>query len=191
MKPETKRSCILVILAILSIIAMGAGVSLQGHTLISVWVPSGLAAMIALGTAPMAMDRWRRITDTNRWWINLPCHIIVAGSLSFAIFLGINRVGAHTDQANDVEATVISKYSKTHDRYRRVGRRNIRDGEWHSYHLSLQLPDGRIKDTQVPFSTYRHSHNGTHRTVCIAPGLLGMDVIIHPNRKDSNKKDTK
>lgn len=171
-------TAILVTVLVISFFLLGGGLYLYANSLTQWWVPTLAAAMVALGSAPMLARKWERLTNVKYWIVNLLCHLFVVGSISFFAFLGINYWGA--DKATDVteNTEIVGKYRKSHTRYRRVSRHHrVPDGEYYTYHLLLKFSDGRDKEIEIPFSSYRKAKVGGHRKLHVQDGLLGIKVI--------------
>lgn len=168
----------LIILLLAAFIMLGFGVAIYANSITQWWVPVIPAAMVALGTAPMIYFRWERFTDTGSKIANFLCHIFVFGSITYFLFLGVNYWCADPETKVVEQTEVIDKYQKQHTRYRRVSRnRRVPDGHYYTYHLLLRFNDGREKEIEVKFDTYRKTRNGGHRNVSLEKGFFGITVI--------------
>lgn len=173
---------LLVFILVFSFIILGLGLAIYSDTITQWWLPVIPAAMVALGTAPMLTHRWKRLTDIDSTIVNLLCQIFVFGSITYSLFLGVNYWCADPETIVEEKAEVVDKYQKTHTRYRRVSRRSrVPDGHYYTYHLLLRLNDGREKEVEVPFNTYRRTRNGGHRTITLEKGFFGLTVIKKQN----------
>lgn len=169
---------VLVIVLLISFLLLGGGIAIYANSLTSWWIPVIPAATVALGTAPMLSRKWERLTDIGNGIVNSLCHIFVTGSLTYFAFLGVNYWGADRDSDVAERTEIVKKYRKSHTRYRRVSRRHhVPDGEYYTYHLLLRFDDGRDKEMEVPFDSYRKASVGGHRTLHVQDGLLGISVI--------------
>ena len=179
MKPGSTMSTIIgVVLLFVALFLLGGGLSLLGNTMVEWWVPAIVAAIPAIATAIPLIPRWSHLFGFSKPIYTLPFHLLLVGSVTFFLFLGLNRWCADKSTAHVEHTTVIEKYRKEHTRYRRVSRnRHVPDGKYHTWHLKLQFPDGRIKDTEATFSTYRGIRKGSVRDLTIERGLFGMPVI--------------
>ncbi len=169
---------VLVIVLLISFLLLAVGMAIYADSLTSWWVPVIPAATVALGTAPMLFRKWEQLTDVCNGIVNFLCHLFVAGSLTYFAFLGANYWGADRDSDVTESTEIVKKYRKSHTRYRRVSRRHrVPDGEYYTYHLLLKFDDGRDKEIEVPFDSYRKASVGGHRTLHVQNGLLGISVI--------------
>lgn len=179
MKAGSKISyVILFVLLFAAFIMLPLGMVIYEHTIVEWWIPVTAAAIIAIGTTPMLFRKWATLTNMRYAIINILCNLFVAGSFSYTLFLGVNYWWANDTSATQVETTVVKKFKRAHTKYRRVSRRTrVADGHWYSYHLELELPDGRHKAVEVPFSTYKKTRTNNTRSITVERGLLGMDII--------------
>jgi hypothetical protein len=169
---------LLIFILLASFICLGFGVAIYGHTITKWWIPVIPAAMVALGTAPMIFRKWERLVDMNSRIVNFLCHIFVFGSITYFLFLGLNDWCADPETIAVEHTEVIGKYQKAHTRYRRVSRRSrVADGQYYTYHIVVRFEDGREKELEVPFNTYRRTRNGSHRDLTVEKGLFGISVI--------------
>ncbi len=169
---------ILIAVLFISFFLLGGGLFFYANSLTQWWVPTLAAAMVALGTAPMLARKWERLTDVKYRIVNFLCHIFVVGSITFFAFLGVNYWGADKNSDVTEKAEIVGKYTKSHTRYRRVSRnRRVPDGEYNTYHLMLRFSDGRQKEIELPFSSYRPAKIGEYRELHVQDGLLGIRVI--------------
>lgn len=165
-------------LLFVALVLLAGGVALLGRTLVAWWIPAAIAAVPAIATAMPMMPRWQFLFGFSKPLYALPFHLFTVGAITFFLFLGINRWCADKSTAHTEQTTVVEKFRKEHTRYRRVGRnRRVPDGHYHTWHLKLQFSDGRTKDMEVPFTTYRNAREGSHRELTVERGLFGMTVI--------------
>lgn len=179
MKQGSRFSLILFVAILLaSILMLGAGMAIFGRTIVKWWIPVAIALVPAILTAPLLMRRWEKLSDIPNRAVNIIIHIFVGGSVLYFALLGLNMAGADVKGEHVETTTVIQKYSKEHTRYRRVGRgRNIPNGTYKTYHIVLEFSDGRLKEQELPLSSYRNVRTGQHRDLKVARGLFGMPVI--------------
>ena len=169
---------LLVIILLLSFVMLAFGFANYGDTITQWWIPVIPAAMVAFGTAPMIYHRWIRLTDIDSKIVNFICHIFVFGAITYFLFLGVNYWCADPQTIVEEQVEVVDKYQKSHTKYRRVSRnRRVPDGHYNTYHLLLKLHDGREKEIEVPFSTYRSTRNGGHRNLTLEKGFFGLTII--------------
>lgn len=188
MKKSTARTIIIVTIAILGLITAGAVFSLYQITIMPWWLPLLVGILFAGITYPILILRWNKITGNSSRGINTVFHIITMGILGATLFLAFNYFGADDNTLTPVQTTVNDKYRKAHQKRRRVGRnRYINDGYWYSYRLSLQLPDGNIKDIEVPHSEYRRTKIGTTKTIGMETGLFRFPIIKRSIPSDIKK----
>ncbi|MDE6268653.1 MAG: hypothetical protein K2M04_06185 [Muribaculaceae bacterium] len=170
---------------VLLIVVMGAafmmlagGIALYHLTLTKWWIPVIPGAVAAIATLPAFYNKWDVLTGVSSNWVNMLCHVFVAGSVGYFLFLGVNFwcADAGTDVAEKAE--VVEKFQKSHTRYRRVSRRTrVADGHYYTYHLMLRLEDGEEKEVSVPLKTYNRTRTGSMREIHVQKGALGMRVI--------------
>lgn len=175
---STAALVIAVILMFVALFLLGAGLALLGNTFVAWWIPAIVAIVPAAATALPLMPRWQHLLGFSKLIATLPFHLLLVGSVTFFLFLGINQWCADKGTAHVEHTTVIEKFRKEHTRYRRVSRnRRVPDGKYYSWHLKLQLADGRTINREVPLSTYRNTSTGSHRDLTLAIGFFGFPVI--------------
>ncbi len=170
-----------VLLGIILFVTFGItifGAMAYRDTYIAVWVAPLIALFVAGALSPFIGTRWRRLTGFQRDWLNVLTHFIVVGCFVFGAFLSFNYMFAREASEEAIEAHVVRKYSEQHTRYRRSGRRmRIPDGHYTTWHVDVELPDGRISKRAVDFSRYRRIRVGAPYRLHVRSGLFGFKVI--------------
>ena len=153
------------------------------RTLIEWWVvPSG-AMVVGLGTAFLAGDKWKAVTTTLNRPVNRTFHALATTVVISCCVIGANYLWAAPDSAVEVEVPVIEKFRKEHQRTRRVGRhRYVNAGVWYSYHLKVEMPDGRMKNIEVGRGEYSRAREGALKKLTLQQGMLGIPVIKKPQK---------
>lgn len=165
----------------------GLAMAFQGKTLVSppaVWFTgAALAAIISI----TAWRIWRRVTGTDRRWINyIVSTVMLTGLLVMTFYLVNAKAGAGEGERRECKAAVERVYYKVRHRTRRVGRRYYATGEeYHTYHIDIRLPygsEGMVKSLEIPFDEYnRYARSYRRRpdsvSCTIRRGALGFDVF--------------
>lgn len=167
-----------IILLLVALFLLGGALWLLGNTLVEWWIPVTIAVVPAAVTAMPLLPRWQWLFGFRKAIATLPIHLFFMSSVVFFMLLGVNYWGTDKSTAHTEHTTVVAKFRKEHTRYRRVSRNHrVPDGKYHTWHLTLQFADGRTKNMEVPFSTYRNTRKGATRDLSIERGLFGMQVI--------------
>lgn len=168
----------IIILVLVWIGAAGLIIALYEHTLISVWLPLLICCFIG-AVSGLAMWRlWPSITGSQRILPNYLCHFIFSATLAGGLLFSLNYFASDADSEQEITATVVRKYTKERRRTQRSGRRHYSTGEtYHVYYADLSLPDGRTKSMQITLSRYNRLRTGSHTTLHLQRGLLGIPVI--------------
>lgn len=176
-----------IILLILAVAMGGIGMAIAGMTLASPWIGAGIGLLLATMTFPAFLPVWRKITANGKIWVCAICQAAMIGSLGFMLTFGLNYWLADDSSLQTVDAHVIAKFQQEHRKTRRAGRRYVPTGEvWHSYHVTLELPDGRRKNREVKVSEYISLRTGSKMRIGVEKGLFGMD-IVKPVNKSRNR----
>ncbi len=179
MKRGSTASIVLLMLGLfLTFGLLAGGTALLSRTFIPKWIPITIATVPAIVTAPVLMNRWQKLTHFSRAWLNIPCHILLVGTVLYFGFLAANYWGGDDSTLHPESSTVIAKHRKQHTRYRRAGRRTqVPAGHYYTYHLKLELPDGHVIDQPVSLQKYNRTRKGAHYTVKLEKGLFGYTVV--------------
>ncbi len=165
-----------------AIVAVALGLSLLKNTVVAWWVP--VLAALTLATATLPLTR-RRLSDWlgGRVW-GVCAHMVVVGSLSFALFLGVNFWGATSTEI--IDGTVVAKVRQEHTRYRRSGRRvRVADGTYHTWHVRVRCGQGEFLSPSMDYGRYRRMRVGAKVPVELGHGLLGYKTIrLAPRKKN-------
>lgn len=155
-----------------------AGYIFYCDTIITWWYPIAAAMVPAIITAKQFYGKWSIMTGSDNRIFNIICHLYVVGAVLYSSLLGANYLFADSTTEHKVQATVISKYKKTHKKYRTVGRRRtISNGTYDSYHICLGFADGTKKSMSVQLNTYNKTRTGGTKTLNLQKGFLGFTVI--------------
>lgn len=165
---------ILVVLVVL--VCYGASAGLQGLTLVRWWVPVAVCVALAAGSGVVLWRWWPRLTGIRAPWVNYLCHIVVLTGVLLALMMGLNRAFAR-DAGRTVEVRVERKYTETHYRQKRVGRRYVRGEPYKAYYIEVSFPTGQRKSFGVGTGQYLRVWQGAKLHVRVERGFLGMPVI--------------
>lgn len=169
--------------------AIGFGIAMLGRNYMPRWLPVTIALLVTGPTVAAIGPRLARAAGI-RVWAAAAIYAAVTGSIIFALVPGLNNFC--TTAPAVVEATVVSKYTRQHTRYRRVSRRvRVPDGTYTSWHVTYELPDGHHYEESVGSDTYRRLRRGARRRVTLARGLFGYPVVTFstPQEPDSLRQD--
>lgn len=163
---------------VICLAAAVGGYSAYEMTLVAWWLPVAAAIVTAAATAAPSADGWRWLTTSRSKAVNAACHLLIAGSLSYAACLLGNRL--FTDgKSYEMSCTVDSKFQKTHTTYRTTThRRRIPTGKRTNYYLRLTLDDGSTKTLHVQPEVYNRTKSGCRKRLTLQRGLFGFPVII-------------
>ncbi len=147
------------------------------RTFVEWWLPLTVAAAAAVITAPPLVGLWGRFTRSDNRLLNFACHVCFTGAMGLFVFFGGNGFAADDSAVYDCEFTVTEKISATRDRYRRVGRRNVRTGSYKVYYLRLASAEGMVKKIPVTAALYNKVREGGVATFPLYEGRFGYPVI--------------
>ena len=121
---------------------------------------------------------WTWLTAGEDKILNLLCHVICVGALSYASLLAGNYYWADPASEKKEEVVVQNKYQKTRQKTRRVGRgRYVADGTRKEYYLDVVFADGMKKNLHVSLSTYNKTSVGKTKVLALQKGFFGLSVI--------------
>lgn len=147
-------------------------------TLVSFWVPAGIAVGVAIVSLLPGIKIWKALFPIRKIWVAALAHTVFAGVLVFFLIMCVNYTGTDFEKGETVTAEISGKFIKERTRTNR-GRRH--HGGYHTkyntWHIELTFPDGRKKELQISHDTYYRLRNGGHIELKVARGSLGMDVI--------------
>lgn len=177
-KKKTGQTILWIVFLFISAAMAGIGLAIAGMTLASLWKGAVIGLLLAAISFPAFFPIWHKIIPDGKLWHYAIGQAILVGSLGFMLMFGLNYWFADKDSCHTVEAHIVAKFQQEHNRTRRSGRRYIPSGEkWYSYHVTIELPDGRRKNRKVPVSQYLRLRTGSKIDIEIEKGLFGMDII--------------
>lgn len=160
-----------------AVMSLAASISIFGETLVSAWIPFGMAALIGIVSLPFA-SVWKWFTSTSRIWVNCLCNFFVVGCLAAFVILGGNYVFASEDTAHLQAVTVLKKHCERHYRTRRMSRNTVTGGvPYYTYHVLLEMPDGHRKLFAAPYTLYKEINAGSVHEIVVESGLWGMPIM--------------
>lgn len=166
-----------VLMVFVLLISWGIGYAINEDTLTEWWIPVGVALMIAIVTFPF-YKKWAWLTAGDNKTLNLLCHLICVGTISYALFLTGNYCLADPASTQEEKVIVQKKYQKTHKKTRRVGRRHyVSDGVRKEYYLQVAFENGTVETLHVSLSTYNKTRVGKTKTLTLQKGFFGLPVI--------------
>ncbi len=119
--------------------AIGFGIAMLGRNYMPRWLPVTIALLVTGPTVAAISPRLAKAAGI-RIWAAAAIYAVVTGSIIFALVPGLNNFC--TTAPAVVEATVASKYTRQHTRYRRVSRR-VRVPRRHLHQLACDLRTAR------------------------------------------------
>lgn len=172
----SKKAKILSVVAfILAVFVTGCAMAVYRDTIVEWWMPIVVSAIVGIAFTFGISGRVGGF-GVDRFIQFAAIFAITAAVTGFGV-LAVNRYGADLTQTEETQCEVVRKYSEQHQSG--SGRRH--SGSWRTYttwHVGLLLPDGRQKDFQVTLSRYNKIKTGSMIHMTIAPGMLGMPVIV-------------
>lgn len=157
---------------------LGGSSVLYSDTLIEWWKPVAVCGLLAIISAFVYGKRWRRFTQTDFAPVNFCLQAIVAFSLLIFAFFGVNYFFSDVSDRHTEIVKVERRYSETHYRTRRVGRRVVGRGEpYHVYFVEVRFRDGRLKSLPILKREYDRTHTGDSIPLDIEKGYLDIPVI--------------
>ncbi|MDO4319858.1 MAG: hypothetical protein Q4C34_04710 [Bacteroidales bacterium] len=166
-------------LAVLSVLVVcGMGMAILQDTFMPAWMPVAFGVVGAAVLLPAMLSRWASFVPSAPKWMLGVMHMIAFAGLFFFAVLASNYYFANTDTAESAKATVVDKHREEHTRYRRLGRnRYVPAGTYHTWHLVLELDDGRRYKQSVSLTAYNRSRVGSVRHLPLQRGLFGFTVV--------------
>ena len=87
------------------------------------------------------------------------------------------------------EATVVGKHSETRYHTKRISRNRTTRGEpYNVYFISFRLPDGRMKELEIPAGKYVKTRINSSLKIHIEDGMLGFPVIKDYEIPERNRR---
>ena len=147
------------------------------YTLADGATPVLISLAIVVLTTPF-YKMWTWLTAGEDKILNLLCHVICMGALSYASLLAGNYYWADPASEKQEEVVVQNKYPKTRQKTRRVGRgRYVADGKRKEYYLDVVFADGTKKTLHVSLSAYNKTSVGKTKVLTLQKGFFGLPVI--------------
>lgn len=174
-----KKSVVSLVLdGMAALFLFGGGVALYGRTMIAWYIPVCVSFIVTAIALWLAWDRWRIIPGCHSRLINRLSIAVAVGAVSYFGFLGLNYCVADEASVKEVTVTVTRKYTEQRTRYRRLRRgRMVPDGKYNTYHVSVSIPGGGVKNMEIPLGRYNRVKVGSHTSFCMRTGLFGYPVI--------------
>lgn len=165
------------LLILVVIFAVGGSMAIYGDTFINPWLPLLLALATGLSTSLVMWKGWRGITDSDSRTFNSICHVATVTSVLTAAFYLGNYAWADTSTLHEEKAVVVSRYSETRHKSKRVGRRTVAGEPYKVYFVEVELADGRRKSLSASYARFRRIHTGDTLSLQVEEGALGFPVI--------------
>lgn len=166
-----------VLVLITVIILYTIGYIFTEYTLVDGATPVLISLAIAVLTIPF-YKMWTWLTAGEDKILNLLCHVICVGALSYASLLAGNYHWADPTSEKKEEVVVQNKYQKTRQKTRRIGRgRYVADGKRKEYYLDVVFADGTEKTLHVSLSTYNQTSIGKTKVLTLQKGFFGLPII--------------
>lgn len=166
-----------VLMVFVLLISWGIGYAINEDTLTEWWIPVGVASVIAIATFPL-YKKWAWLTAGDNKTVNLLCHLICVGTISYASFLTGNYCLADSSSTQEETVVVQKKYQEIHKKTRRVGkRRYVSDGVRKEYYLQVAFENGTVETLHVSLSTYNKARKGKTKKLTLQKGFFGLPVI--------------
>ena len=166
-----------VLVAIFIFVLTIIGYVFHEKTLANWWIPVGVALLIVAITFSL-YNKWQWLTAVDKKVVNMICHLIGVGCISYTLFLGGNYLLADSASSHQEEVMVQNKYIETHQKRRRVGKHSYRsDGVRKEYYLQVIFDNGEVKDLHVSLPTYNRAQNNTPKVLTLKMGFFGLPVI--------------
>ncbi|MCM1163033.1 MAG: hypothetical protein NC339_02100 [Muribaculaceae bacterium] len=178
MTKSISAKILIFVVAIVTLGCYGWAIGLHSLTFVAWWGPLSVALLLSLATSLLLRNVWRPVTSTGSVWINTIVHTVVATGVLLAAFYAINYYGASAESSRTIKAEIERKYQEERHRSRRVGRRYVASGDaYQVYYADFRLPDGRLHKQRLTPARYIKLRRGSHITLHLRRGLLGLDVI--------------
>lgn len=171
------RSLLYVLGGMLLIFLGGATMYLAEYTLVSFKWPLLGAELAAAATALPCVRLWRRLTNSEKLWINIPLHIVVATLVLLFAFYGLNRLGSQGKPARQETAIVERAYMQTRHHSRRVRRGVYTRGDAYTVFVADVTIGGYTHQVDVSNAVYRGISNGDTLSVDVRDGLFLLPCV--------------
>lgn len=161
----------------MAFVSCGIGYAIFRNTLVGWWVPVGVALLVAVVSIRL-YNKWGWLTTCENKTVNVLCHLIGVGSITYMLFLAGNYCLADSASTHEEEVMVQNKYQETHKKTRRVSKRRIvSDGVRKEYYLEVAFNNGSVKTLYVSLATYNKAKPGKPKKLTLRKGFLGIPVI--------------
>lgn len=178
----------IIAVVMLGVVMFALAQVIYSQTLARWWIPVLLALIPTAAFIPLCRELWSRLLKTRGFLPCLGMNVVLFFPMFYLLVLGMNSWFASDSGRHTERVEVADKYSKQHQRYRRVSRRTrIPDGYTTSYHLLLRFADGRTKEQQVDFTLYRRARMHSMRELEVDNGLFGWKVIRTQSNRIKNQ----
>lgn len=158
-------------------VSCGIGYVIFKDTLVAWWVPVGVALLVAVISIRLC-NKWGWLTACENKMVNILCHLIGVGSITYMLLLAGNDCLADSAATHKEEVMVQKKYKETHKKTRRMsGRRIVSDGVRKEYYLEVAFSNGTMKTLHVSLATYNKAQSGKLKMLTLRKGFFGIPVI--------------
>lgn len=168
----------LIVLVLIFIICAGISAAFNGITLIPFVRPLAVVLALVLPTGFICGGVWRKLTGCDWRWVNYLCHVLCGGSILLAAFYTLNYCCADKNGTHRETATIVSKYTMTRHKTKRIRRNTYGQGEAYKvYCIDLRFECGVEKRRELKPEKYRKLRVGDILPVSVRRGLFGIDVV--------------
>lgn len=179
--PTLGRVALAIILGFAGLMLYFVWSVLYSRTLIPMWIPVACSVAVCVAAWFPLRRVWEWISDIRQPIIVALIHLAATGAWGGAGVLWVNYAFAHKDEGRPMEAEVVRRFYRTHDRTRRTGRRSyVKVGEYKTWHIELLMPNGMNREVEVTHRKMQKLDKGDTLTLTALPGALGFTVIRLP-----------
>ncbi len=173
------KKIIIVVLIIISFILYAMAWVIWMNTLVKGWIPLTLCSVLALLFGAILWKIWKKVTGSEKFWINYICAVVFGEGLFLCAFFGVNVIFADSSHVWKERVVVEKKYMKERHRTQRVGRRTYTTGrKYYEYYYDIKFSDGKIKTKPASLKQFNRLHTGDSISVYMERGFLNLPVMI-------------
>lgn len=151
---------------------------LAQDTLIDMWMPFSVSAILAIATVAAIGKFWRKVTSFKSFWLNCLFHAVIMTGFLSGLFYTLNFCFADEATLHNETVLVDRKYYKVRHKSVRISRKVYRQGEaYKEYFIKVRFNNGRTANIPLSYEQQRRLRVGMNIDIPVVVGLFDVSVI--------------
>ena len=183
-----KESILIAIIAFAAIMAYAGAWGIYGNTIVTFWLPLGIALLLSAATLPAGVFVWRKLSGVSTRAVHIIGHLATATGFFLLGVFALNYCFPRESTRHTERAVIERKLREKRHHTKRVGTRRYVQGEpYYVYYAELRMENGREKRISLSRDRYNTLRTGSEVEIEVTTGLLGYKVVGEPVRPDGAK----